>query len=78
MEKEELRKDLVIVNHNSEQINIIDSRKVSEMMGKTYLEILQYLDGLKDKNDKIKIVGIMPTITPKGRETFRLLLQVNN
>lgn len=66
------------MNHYSKQINIIDSRKVTEMMSKTYLEILQYLDGLKDKNGKIKIVGIMPTITPKGRETFRLLLQVKN
>lgn len=78
MEKEELRKDLVIVNQYSKQINIIDSRKVTEMMSKTYLEILQYLDGLKDKNGKIKIVGIIPTITHKGRETFRLLLQVKN
>lgn len=59
-------KDLTITTNEGKEIFVIDSREVAEMMGKTHAEIIQYLEGLKDKNGKTKVVGIIPTLEQVG------------
>jgi phage regulator Rha-like protein len=56
-------KDLIkITNAEGREVNVIDSREVAEMMGETHVDIIQYLEGLKDKKGKDKVVGIIPTL----------------
>ena len=65
-------KELIkVTNAEGREVNVIDSREVAEMMGKTHAEIIQYLEGLKDKKGKDKVVGIIPTLINGG-------LQVSN
>ena len=56
----------ITTNEEGKEIPVIDSREVAEMMGKTHAEIIQYLEGLKDKNGKTKVVGIIPTLEQVG------------
>lgn len=59
-------KNLTVTTNEGKEIFVIDSREVAEMMGKTHAEIIQYLEGLKDKNGKTKVVGIIPTLEQVG------------
>ena len=60
-------KDLIkITNAEGRGVAVIDTREVAEMLGKKHAEVMQYLDGLKDKNGKDKIVGIIPTLEQVG------------
>ena len=59
--------ELMKVKTNDEkEITVIDSREVAEMLGKEHKEILQYLEGLKTKEGKVKVVGIIPTLEQSG------------
>ena len=57
-------KELTIVN--GKEVKVIDSREVAEMMGKEHKEILQYIEGRKDKNGKVLVAGIKPTLESEG------------
>ena len=59
-------KNLTVTTNEGKEIFVIDSREIAEMMGKTHAEIIQYLEGLKDKNGKTKVVGIIPTLEQVG------------
>lgn len=55
-----------VKTNDGKEITVIDSREVAEMMGKEHKEILQYLEGLKTKEGKVKVVGIIPTLEQSG------------
>ena len=59
-------KDLTITTNEGKEIQVIDSREVAEMMGKTHAEIIQYLEGLNYKDGRVKIKGIIPTLEQSG------------
>ena len=48
------------------EIKTISSIEVAEMMGKEHYEILQYLEGRKDKDGKTLVTGIIPTLETEG------------
>ena len=48
------------------EIKTISSIEVAKMMGKEHYEILQYLEGRKDKDDKTLVTGIIPTLETEG------------
>lgn len=47
----------------TKEIQTISSREVAEMMERSHGDILKMLEGQKDKEGKVKIVGIIPTLT---------------
>lgn len=47
-------------------IQTIPSYEVAEMMGKEHYEVLQYIEGRKDKNGNWVVVGIIPTLETEG------------
>lgn len=51
-----------IVKIENKEIMVIDSREVAEMLGKEHKEVLNYIEGRKDKNGKDLVVGIIPTL----------------
>lgn len=51
---------LQINNMNGELT--ISSIEVAELIGKPHSDVLKMLDGQKDKEGKVKIVGIIPTL----------------
>ena len=63
MERKEIK---TITTKEGKIIPVLDSREVATMMGKDHKEILQYLEGLKTKDGKVKITGIIPTLTSGG------------
>lgn len=65
--------ELMLTNQN--EVSTIDSREVAEMMGKKHGEVLQYLEGLKDKNGKDKVVGIIPTLTDGGLQPLKYFIE---
>lgn len=46
----------------TKEIQTISSREVAEMMERSHGDILKMLEGQKDKEGKVKIVGIIPTL----------------
>ena len=61
-----MHKDGLLVGYRDNQLATIDSREVSEMMGKEHKEILQYIEGRVDKNGNSLVVGIIPTLESEG------------
>lgn len=58
-----------LLKFKGEEVNgelVIDSREVAKLMDKEHKEILQYIDGRKDKDGKEKITGIIPTLLGGG------------
>ena len=55
-----------VKTNEGKEVTVIDSREVAEMLGKEHKEILQYLEGLKTKEGKVKVVGIIPTLEQSG------------
>lgn len=54
-----------VIEFNKEEL-YLDSREVAEMMEKEHYEILQYIDGRKDKNGKTIVEGIIPVLLTEG------------
>lgn len=54
-----------VIEFNKEEL-YLDSREVAEMMGKEHKEILQYLEGRKDKEGNVLIEGIIPVLESEG------------
>lgn len=54
--------NIIDINKN-EKIKTIPSTEVAKMMERSHGDVLKMLEGQVDKNGKIKIVGIIPTLT---------------
>lgn len=74
MERKEIK---TITTKEGKIIPVLDSREVATMMGKEHKEILQYLEGLKTKDGKVKITGIIPTLTSGGLHPLDYFIKDN-
>lgn len=51
---------------SKDEIQTIDSREVAEMLSKRHSDVLEYIEGKYDKDGKVRIVGIIPTLENGG------------